>query len=141
MRLSCRILADVGGVNSFRTVESAFANVGDPLTVYLQLVDESLDLASEGFQPAGRRYCPPASTTLKVKTDSTDSTKKVDRSATQPFSNDSSVWKLELLSTDKVRGTIDLVLTLTEPTRVLTGRRVAGVRISDTSALGAKALG
>ncbi len=43
-----------------------------------------------------------------------DDAKKVTRSCTQPFAQDPSIWKLQVLATDYVKGTLDLKLTLTE---------------------------
>ena len=88
---------------------------GDAPAIFFQLIDLTLDRPEQGYSPSGRRYMPVASSTLSVVLDNLDNARKVTRAATQPFASDPSIWKIQLLTTDSVRGTVNLKLTLTEP--------------------------
>lgn len=115
MRLSARILENVSGVNAYDYADAAEMTAGDAPTIYFQLIDLSKDRAEKGFVPAGRRYVPAAGATLSVVLDNIDDSRKVTRAATQPFPQDPSIWAITLLTTDKVLGTVNMKLTLTEP--------------------------
>jgi hypothetical protein len=94
---------------------------GDALTIFFVIVDLSLDKADQGFSPAGRRYVPAAGATLSVTIENIDDNKKVVRTATQPFSQDGSIWSLPILATDSIRGSPQMRLTLTEGAKVTRG--------------------
>lgn len=115
MLLSVRFLNDVSSVNSYESVTSAEINAGDSQTVYVQLIDTSLDRSDQGFMPAGRRYIPPAGSTLKVTFVNVDDAKTVVRTASQPFAQDGSLWSIPILSSDPLAGTTVMNLQLTEP--------------------------
>lgn len=115
MLLSARPLKDVATVNSFEVDSSVDWTEGDTLTLYFQLIDASLDVSSQGFNPAGRRFCPPATSTLTVTLENIDDARKLVRTASQPFPEDLSIWSIPILVTDKVRGTPQMRLTLTMP--------------------------
>jgi hypothetical protein len=133
--LSCRMLNAVSDVNHWDLVETLEMSEGSlPSDIYLMLVDESLDRFASGFSPDGRRYCPPAGSTLTVTLDNVDDAKKVTRVATQPFPGDASIWKVSLLTTDsgKVRGTVNVKLSLAETTpvaRTITGSVKAAIGV------------
>ena len=116
MKLSCRLLDGVGGVNIFEYAPGSLEfSQGDSPTVYIQLVDASKDRPEQGFNPAGRRFVPASGATLQVVMDSLDLAKRVVRSATQPFPGDGSIWSFPVMSTDPIAaGTVDLVLLLVE---------------------------
>lgn len=115
MVLSARFL-DLANVNAWRPLTQGQMVQGDPVTLYLQLMDVGVLLPSEGFNPSGRRYCPPAGSTLQVTLVNIDSNKQVARMASQPFATlDASIWGLTMMSTDPIEGTVSLLLTLTEP--------------------------
>lgn len=118
MLLSARAFLDVQNVNSFRYTNNIRFTEGDALTFYFQLIDASLDLGSEGFYPAGRRYCPAAGAVLTVTLDSVNAAKKITRVATQPFAQDPSIWAVNITASDPLRGTIPLKLNLVEGAKV-----------------------
>lgn len=125
MLLTGRMLNNVSNVNSFCYVMEAAFTEGDPQDVYFQLLD-----GSKGEAP-GMRYMPPATTTLSVSINHIDSAKAITRSATQPYpTSDPSIWKITFLSTDTLKGTFDIRLTLTEPTRTIRGVIRHGLSIS-----------
>jgi hypothetical protein len=114
MILSARFLTDVGNINSFEYSRNAEFTEGDALDVYIQLIDASQDKAEHGFKPSGRRYAPAAGATLTVTVDNIDDARKVTRACSQPWSGDASVWKLQIMASDVIRGTANLLLTLVE---------------------------
>jgi len=115
MLLSARVLKNVVDVNTFEYATEACFTEGDGPAVYLQLVDVHKDCEGHGYHPGGRRYMPTAGATLSVVVENIDDDKKLTRTATQPFSNDPSIWKIQFMSTDPTRGTANLRLILTEP--------------------------
>ncbi len=126
MLLSCRFLIDVANVNNFEQVASVELYSGDTQTVYFQLIDASLDRAEQMFNPAGRRYCPPATSTLQVTLVNVDDALKIVRTATQPYAQDPSIWSVPFLASDPLKGTAALNLVLTEPSRTLNARFAPG---------------
>jgi hypothetical protein len=114
MRLGIRPLEDVQTVNSFEYVDELEWTEGDALYVHFQLVDLNLDRSDQGFRPAGRRYVPAAGAFLTAVVESIDDAKTVTRLCVQPFPLDASIWRLQILSTDRIRGTPQLKLTLNE---------------------------
>lgn len=120
MLLSCRFLTDVAGVNTFQVISAAEMYAGDSQDLYIQLVDESVDRSDQGFSPRGRRYCPPAGTTLSVTFKNVDDAKVVPRAAVQAFPDlDASIWYVPILSSDPLAGTVSMSAVLTEPGRTL----------------------
>jgi hypothetical protein len=123
MLLSARMLDQVGSVNIFSYVEQFQFTEGDAFRVYFQLTDAATDRATQGFNPSGRRYMPVSGATLQITLDNIDDAKKVTRAAVQAFpTSDPSIWYLDILSTDAVRGTVNMLLQLTEAGKVLRGR-------------------
>lgn len=130
MTLSCRFLADVSGVNSFQYASSAEFSQGDSQNVYIQLIDASLDRSDQGFFPAGRRYCPPAGTTLSILLKNIDDAKKVTRLCTQAYPLvDASIWYIPLLGSDPLAGSVTIEATLEEPSRTLHFKNAKGVLV------------
>lgn len=115
MLLSARMLTDVQSVNSFEQVDQVEFMEGDSLFVFFQLVDSTLDRSDQGFMPSGRRYVPASGSTLQVVLDNIDDAKRVTRNAVQAFPTlDGSIWKVQILPTDKIGGTVQMKLTLSE---------------------------
>lgn len=135
MLLSARFLNDVASVNSFEYADQAEFTEGDTTSVFIQLVDVSLDRAQDGYIPAGRRYVPASGATLQCTVESIDDSKTLVRYATQPFSADGSVWKLDILGTDNVRGTANIRLKLNEGGVVRNGLVKNGLRIYSATCL------
>jgi hypothetical protein len=121
MLLSARMLKDVASVNSFESDTQLSWMEGDSVTIYFQLIDLTLDKVDQGFMPAGRRYVPASGATLSVVLENINDAKTLTRFASQPFVNDGSIWSVTILSTDLVRGTPQMRLTLTEGAKVTRG--------------------
>lgn len=112
MLLGVRILKDVQNVNSFEKTPVAEFTAGDTNTVYFQLVDET--------QKA--RYMPLQGATLYCSVENIDANKQITRFAAQPFqADDRSIWALQFLPTDKIQGTCNLRVVLTEGTIIHNG--------------------
>jgi len=127
MLLSARFLLDVANVNSYEHAAQLEFNAGDAQVIHLQLIDAALDRAEQGFSPAGRRYMPPAGSTLQLTMLNIDDAKKVTRFATQPYAQDPSIWAVSILATDPLKGSVSLKLVLAEPGRTLNASLVPGV--------------
>lgn len=136
MLLSARMLNDVSTVNSFEYADNATWTEGDATLVYLQLIDSSLDIAIRGFSPAGRRYMAPTGSSLSVQLQNIDNAKVINRLATQPFPEDASIWAFQVLSTDLIHGSPQMLLTLTEPGRTVRGLVKSAIKIWSTTNVG-----
>lgn len=136
MLLSARVLNDVANVNSFEFADQLSWTEGDSVTLTLQLIDASLDVDMKGFYPSGRRYMPPALSSLSVQLQNIDNSKAITRIAVQPFPEDASIWQVTILSSDLIRGTPQMLLTLTEPTRSLRGLVKNSLRVHSMSNTG-----
>jgi hypothetical protein len=120
MLLSARLLNHYANINQFEQALQLEFTEGDPVTVYLQLVD--LTKNKENKPLTGMRYVPASGSTLSVVIKSVDGTKTLTKTATNPEAGDRSVWSFSLSSTDSVKGTVSLQLTLTEGAVVKRGR-------------------
>lgn len=126
MLLSCQMLQNVVDVNTFEYDTQVSFTQGDGPTIYFQLIDANKDRVENGFHPAGRRYMPAAGATLNVVVDSIDDSKKVTRTAVQPFASDPSIWSLTFMGSDTIRGTATLRLTLSESAKITRGSSQVG---------------
>jgi hypothetical protein len=129
MLLSARVLEDVSTVNNFKVAADVEWTEGDPVTFYIQLIDASVDTAKCGYNPPGRRYMPAAGATLEVVFENIDDSKEVTKTATNPFATDTSIWAISILSSNTIRGTPQMRLTLTESTVVRRGVVKNAIRI------------
>lgn len=129
MLLSARFLNDVASVNSFEPANNLEFHKGSAQTVYLQTIDKSIDLAIQGFNPSGRRYCAPLNSTMMVQFVNLLDSKKILRPATQPFSLDASIWAIPIYATDPLEGTVTLVLALTTPSGPISATITAGLLV------------
>jgi hypothetical protein len=121
MKLSVTVLDDVEDVNDYHYATQAESTVGDATQLYFQLSDATKNLGQHGFNPGGLRYMPVAGATLQVTFKNIDNRKQFTRFATQPFPQDLSIWKVPVLATDPVSGTVSCKFVLTEPNGVAGG--------------------
>jgi hypothetical protein len=135
MLLSCRFLDNVCGANSFEYRPQLRFSEGDGPEIYIQLIDATLDRSEAGFNPGGRRYVPPTGAILQVTLDNINSANVVTRVATQPFPGDASIWKIQLLPTDKVVGTVALRLALTANGKTVSGKVMNALLVTPSSNL------
>jgi hypothetical protein len=114
MRLSARILENVTGVNTWSYAQQAEFTEGDAPTIYLQLDGPVAGQGRAGVRPRPGAGTSPHRGHAVGALDALDDSRKITRAATQPYAQDPSIWALQLLATDKMRGTVSLKLTLTE---------------------------
>lgn len=93
MRLNAKILKNVASVNQWEYADQAYVQEGQINEVYLQLVD--LDKALGTDCPL-RYLSQAASIALEVTFPSIDDSTVIAASATQPFSDDKSIWRVTL---------------------------------------------
>jgi hypothetical protein len=113
MILSARLLSNCYNVNAFdQNLQLAFTE-GDTVQVYLQLVDLTKDASNKPL--SGKRYIPASGSTLSIQIKSVDVSKTLTKVCTNPFPGDLSIWTFGVTSTDALKGTLGLLMTLTEP--------------------------
>lgn len=126
MRLSAKILENVHNVNSFEEVEEAVLHEAQANDFYIRLID----LAKHEL-----RYITQASSySLSAEFDSIDDAAKLVISATQPFADDKSIWKISLTSSQLPKSG-DFILALTEDgiTKKFKVRQSVSVELLDDS--------
>jgi hypothetical protein len=121
MKLQVTVLDDVVGVNDFHYVTEVESTVGDAVELFFQLSDATKNLSQYGFNPSGLRYVPLTGSTLQCVFLNINTRKQFARFATQPYPQDPSIWKVPVLATDPVSGTVSMKFTLTEPNGVAGG--------------------
>jgi len=102
MKRLSKILDSVHSVNSFVEAEEITLIRGNAETLYFRLFTEkaSCSLFSD---PCLRRYIPQGTTILvEVKFDHVDDEYVVRRVATNPYADDTSIWSVPLLATDRI---------------------------------------
>lgn len=117
MNLSIQMLTSVANVNNFDYATEVKMTKGNAKTIYFRLVDSE---QHEDNTPAGLRYIPAAGATVSVDFLSLNDANEVTRLASNPFSEDTSIWSVPILSTDPIEGTVNLKITLTEGAVVTT---------------------
>ena len=116
MKLSIRPLTDVCGVNDFIYATRIEATKGDSFDFYFQLVDLEKNLGQHGYSPCGLRLIPGDGSLLTVNVWNTDKAKRFARQATNPFAQDTSIFKITLLPTDPLDCSIEMEIVLLDAT-------------------------
>jgi len=106
MKLNVTVLDDVEDVNDYHYATDVKSNAGDPIQLYFQLSDASKNLAQAGYNPSGLRYVPVSGATLQITFLNINNRKQFTRFASQPFTQDPSIWSVPILATDPVSGTV-----------------------------------
>ena len=136
MLLSARMLDSVSTVNNYCLVDQVQFTQGDQIQVFFQLIDTNKEPANKSFNPAGRRYMPASGATLQVTLNNIDSAKAVVRAAVQPYpTSDPSIWYVQVLASDIVRGTVTMLLKLTEGSNITTGVVVEAMAVANAGCL------
>jgi len=117
MRLSAKILKNVSGVNHFEYGSTAYISENNVNEIYFQLVDLDKTLDPKNDYSAlpnyPLRYMPATGATLSVIFDSLFDDAQFEKAATQPFAQDSSIWKVELAA-DELPKSGNFIFALTE---------------------------
>jgi hypothetical protein len=102
MKLSVKALKNVDSVNAFQYSNQAEAFQGQPNDLYFQLFDEH----------RGIRYIPDSGSILTVKFDNVNSENIIQKTASNPFPQDQSVFKVSLTSIEEIgSGGVSFILT------------------------------
>jgi hypothetical protein len=94
MNFAIRLLDNVCNVNDFAQVETIELIRGNPYRLYFQVVQPNKD---------GLRYSAATPATGVVKFQHNDGSKAISRAATMPFSEDRSIWYVDILATDEIQ--------------------------------------
>jgi hypothetical protein len=111
MLLTARPLINVSDVNSWEYADEVKFTQGDQVFVYFQLIDSQKD---KTLKMPGKRYVPATGATLLATLNSIDINKTYTKVATQPFPGDLSIWRIQVLASDTIVGTLSMKLVLTE---------------------------
>jgi len=115
--LSAKILTNVASVNQWNYCQEAQLFEGQANEFYLQLVDlsKNIDIGSAIGEISDHpiRYIPQGTrVSLKASFSSVDDTEEFEINATQPFSDDGSIWKIQIPSTQLPKsGNFQITLT------------------------------
>jgi hypothetical protein len=115
MKLRATPLIDCQNVNDFTYATEVSSTTGDPVDLYFQLSNAEKNISTQGYNPSGLRYMPVAGSNLKVTFQNINNCKEFTRYATQPFSQDPSIFKVQVLASDPVAGTVSMKFVLNEP--------------------------
>lgn len=129
MKLGYCFLDNVKDVNSYETASELELVRGNAGKLYFQLVDANAPLSDDC--DVYLRYLPDAGATVTAVFDHLADSKKIERTATQPFANDPSIWVVDILATDQI-ALNSLEVTLTEGTTVTKAVRLCELRVRDT---------
>lgn len=94
MTFAVRLLDKVCNVNHFEEVETIELIRGNPYSLYFRIVQPSSH---------GLRFIPAAGATGIAKFVHNDDSKKISRAAINPFPEDKSIWKIDILPTDEIQ--------------------------------------
>ena len=112
MAIIFNFLEEVKDVNSFVEVPRLKLIKGNAQTIYFRLVQDRSGVEEHLAQ---LRYVPASGATMSVKFNHIDSNKVLTRTATLAFSpDDRSIWKVDVLATDKDIAFDSMEVTLTE---------------------------
>ncbi len=107
MLLGAVMLKAVQNVNSYQRSSQATIRQGNPATVFFQLVD--LDQTDSFGQPL--RYIPASGSSVTVTLNSINSANVINRLASQPYSDDRSIFAVALVAADRPSsGNFDITL-------------------------------
>lgn len=110
MRLGAKILKNVASVNHYEYAEYTHIQEGQVNEFYIQIFD--LDKLPTGNSALPLRYMPKDDSSLDVVFPALNSDNEVKIIATQPFTEDKSIWKVALTSEQIVNsGALKIKLT------------------------------
>lgn len=104
-----RLLESVLNVNNFCVVEQLEYSQGSGESIYFQLIQDKSGKCEECDR---QRWIPSNSATMQFTFENIDQNAKITRTATMVFSaDDRSIWKVDMMPTDKINGTVSATLT------------------------------
>jgi hypothetical protein len=100
MRLVYKFLDHIRDVNDFAVLDTLTLVRGNPETVYFQLINKR---STDNSSYSDIRYMPDSTAQITITFDHIDSNAVITRVATMAYpSDDRSIWKVDILSTDKI---------------------------------------
>ena len=109
MRLNARILKNVANINQWEYSSDAYVQEGQVNEIYFQIIDLDKKIDSNCYM---RYLSTAASIGVEVTFPSLDDAQVITATATQPFADDKSIWKVSLSSTQLPNsGSIKIKLT------------------------------
>lgn len=100
MKYAIKILDDVNGVNFFEVASEYTADLGNMFTLYFQLFSSRQN--SDGSEWL-TRYMPQGTVNyVQVDFDNINNDCVINRVATNPFPQDTSIWAITILPTDQI---------------------------------------
>jgi hypothetical protein len=107
MKLGLVLLKNVNSVNSFTEVDQLEVTSGNAFTLYFRLIDEDQPLTESAL-----RHIPASGASVSVLIKNIDESYNIDRTASNPFPEDKSIFSMPILATDEIgSSTIDIKLT------------------------------
>lgn len=124
MNLSARMIENYVDANNYDVTPQLVMNsigVTPDVTydVYVQLVDLSKDKAIDGYSPAGRRYIPPTGSNLQVVVRNINNAVQCGP-LSMVQTTDPSIWRVTLLGSYQIRGSVSLQFALSTGTKITT---------------------
>lgn len=129
MKIGYCFLENVKDVNSYDNVSELELIRGNAGKIYFQLVDANSP--TPDCEDLYRRYIPASGVTVVAFFDHIADSKQITRVASQPFPEDSSIWSVDILTTDKL-ALNSLEVTVTEGATVTKAVRLCELRIRST---------
>jgi len=136
MRLYAKMLKNVSNVNHFEYTATTYVAEGGVNDIYFQLVDldkvyyPGIDTSTLPNNPL--RYMPATGSTIDVIFDSLFDDAQFVKTATQPFAQDASIWKVSLAA-DEIPSSGNFIFELTESGSVkrVTVKNVMNVSLNE----------
>lgn len=119
MRLSAKIMKNIVDINHWQHANQAIIVEGQANSIYIQLVDldwstKASPEQSAAFNQYPIRYISQATTiTVEMQFLNIDDAQEFSVSASQPFPDDKSIWKVDLTS-DQIPAAGNMIINVTE---------------------------
>lgn len=100
MKLGFILLDNVTDANNFKEIKELTLTAGNPSTLYFRLVQLDKDPSEDFDRPL--RFIPPSGATAQAGFDALDDQFDLSLVATQPFTDDKSIWSIPILPDYKI---------------------------------------
>jgi hypothetical protein len=104
-----RLLESVSSVNNYCSVDQLEYTQDSGDSIYIQLIQEKSNSCTEC---KGMRWIPSNSATMQFTFDNIDSSGKITRTGVMAYpTDDKSIWRIDMMPTDKISGNLTATLT------------------------------
>lgn len=114
MILKFKILSQASSVNSFYEVDTHKIVNGNATSIFFRLIQDRSEINQDAL-----RYIPESGAQVSVTFNHIDASKVITRVATQPYTQDTSIWKVDILATDQLSFNT-MAVTITEGSNIRT---------------------